>query len=118
MADGQSAAVGSPVGLLAKTKDDIPAVQAYAAVLKSGGAPAAAAAPPIAAAPVAAAAAVAATPAPVAAGGHTPAAGTINATPTARKLAQENNLDVTKIKVDTHAHSLIHSSHTPYYAFR
>ena len=49
VADGQSAAVGSPVGLLAKTKDDIPAVQAYAATLKAGGAP-------VAAAPAAAAA--------------------------------------------------------------
>ena len=103
--DGQSAAVGAPVALLAKTKDDIPAVQAYAASLKAGGAPAAVA--PVAAAPAAAApVAVAAAATPVAAGGYTPAAGTINATPTARKLAQENNLDVTKIKVDIHANSL------------
>jgi pyruvate/2-oxoglutarate dehydrogenase complex dihydrolipoamide acyltransferase (E2) component len=29
---------------------------------------------------------------------HVPAAGSINASPTARKLASENNLDVTKIK--------------------
>ena len=51
--DGQSAAVGAPVALLAKSKEDIPAVQAYAASLKSGGAPAAAA--PVAAAPAASA---------------------------------------------------------------
>ena len=109
--DGQSAAVGAPVALLAKSKEDIPAVQAYAASLKSGGAPAAAAAPaPAAAAPVAAVAAAAT---PVAVGGHTPAAGTINATPTARKLAQENNLDVSKIKVGVLSFFFMHPSYTP-----
>ena len=96
--DGQAAAVGAPVALLAKSKDDIPAVQAYAASLKAGGAPAAAA-PKAAAAPAAAAPVAAAAATPAATGGHTPAAGTINATPTARKLAQENNLDVATIKV-------------------
>ena len=49
--DGQSAAVGAPVALLAATKDDIPAVQAYAASLK-GGAPVAAAPSAVSAAPV------------------------------------------------------------------
>ena len=52
--DGQSAAVGAPVALLAKTKEDIPAVQAYAASMKGGGAPVAAAPAAVSAAPVAA----------------------------------------------------------------
>ena len=37
VADGETAPVGSPVGLMAKTVGDIPAVQAYAASLKAGG---------------------------------------------------------------------------------
>lgn len=135
-------------GLLAKTAAEIPAVQAYAASLKSGGAPvkAVAAAAPAAAVPVAAAPAAPA-PAPIVntgrvaasgyaqavakeagvdlrtvtpsrsdgyitsrdlttgstssatvSSGHVPAPGVINATPTARKLAAENNLDLAKIK--------------------
>jgi len=36
--DGEAAQVGSPVALIAKSAADIPAVQAYAANLKSGGA--------------------------------------------------------------------------------
>jgi len=59
--DGEIAQVGAPVAFIAKSKDEIPAVQAYANAVKSGGvAPVAAAA---AAAPVAAAT----TPAPSAA---------------------------------------------------
>ena len=153
--DGQTAPVGSPVGLLAATKEGIPAVQAYAAALKSGGAPvsttpAAAAAAPAAAAPAPATAAAVAVAAPavvntgyvaasgfakaqakaggidlrtvVPSGAHgvitakdlvgaaagapaaasgsawVPAPGTINATPMARKAAQENGLDVTTIR--------------------
>jgi pyruvate dehydrogenase E2 component (dihydrolipoamide acetyltransferase) len=92
--DGESAPVGSPVGLMAKTLADLPAVQAYAAALKSGGAP------PVAAAPVAVVAAPAVVVAVQAAGSpaFVPAEGTVNASPQARKLALENNLDVTKIK--------------------
>jgi pyruvate dehydrogenase E2 component (dihydrolipoamide acetyltransferase) len=147
--DGEIASVGSPVGYLAKTKEDVAAVQAYVA---SGAATGGAAAAPAAAAPAAIAAPVAvAAPVPVAAapaavvntgrieatpyakklakekgvdlstvtgsaGGRivskdlsgisatlspvsswTPASGTINATPKAKKLAQDNNLDVRKI---------------------
>jgi pyruvate dehydrogenase E2 component (dihydrolipoamide acetyltransferase) len=95
--DGESAPVGSPVGLMAKTLADLPAVQAYAAALKSGGAPVAAAPAAVIAAP----AVVAAAPAAVQAAGSSafvPAEGTVNASPQARKLALENNLDVTKIK--------------------
>lgn len=92
--DGESAPVGSPVGLMAKAVADIPLVQAYAAASKSGGAPAAAAATPVAAAVVA----TAVVSAPADASAFVPAQGTINASPQARKLALENNLDVTKIK--------------------
>ena len=94
--DGEVAPVGSPVGLMAKSLADIPAVQAYAASLKAGGA-----APP-AAVVTAVAATNMATPSasaqPAAAGSFVPGEGTINASPQARKLAAENNLDVTKIK--------------------
>ena len=141
--DGEIAAVGAPVGYLAKTTADIPKVQAY---LSGGGVPASTAAAAIAADATAASIASApATPAVAAvvnsgrisASGyaqvvakqegidlravtpsrpdqyivakdlvgvpgspveHVPAAGSINASPTARKLASENNLDVTKIK--------------------
>jgi pyruvate dehydrogenase E2 component (dihydrolipoamide acetyltransferase) len=139
--DGEIAAVGAPVGYLAKTAADIPKVQAY---LSGGGVPAAATAA-IADAPAASIVSAPATPAVAAvvnsgrisASGyaqvmakqegidlravtpsrpdqyivakdlvgvpgspveHVPAAGSINASPTARKLASENNLDVTKIK--------------------
>ena len=149
--DGETAAVGSPLGLMAKSAADIPAVQAYAASLKSGGAPVAAAAP---SAPVEMSVSVVSvtplivqvpktilTEGRVASSGYAkalakelnidlrtvtssrsdglitsrdlasgsvgavssvsayiPAAGTINASPMARKLAAENNLDVQKIK--------------------
>ena len=95
--DGESAAVGSPVGLMAKTVADIPAVQAYAIALKagsvSGSAPVAdsAAVVPVVAAAVSV---IAATSAAV----FTPTEGLINATPQARKLAADNNLDLSKIK--------------------
>lgn len=93
VADGESAAVGSPVGLMAKTVADIPAVQAYAIALKAGGT--------TTSAPVAAAVAVAAAVVPVVTlppAAFTPTEGLINATPQARKLAAENNLDLSKIK--------------------
>jgi pyruvate dehydrogenase E2 component (dihydrolipoamide acetyltransferase) len=150
--DGETAAVGSPLGLMAKSAADIPAVQAYAASLKAGGASIA----PAAAAPSApvemSVSVVSVTPlvvqvpktilteGRVASSGYAkalakelnidlrtvtssrsdglitsrdlssgtvgevivsayiPAAGTINASPMARKLAAENNLDVQKIK--------------------
>jgi len=143
--EGQSAPVGAPVALLAKTAADIPNVQAQAAGVKAGGgavkAPVAAAAASAAAA--AAPAAAASAPAivndgRVAASGYAktvakeqgidlktvtpsradglvtskdlagvtgsgppayvPAAGVINATPMARKLATDNGLDLTKLK--------------------
>lgn len=60
--EGEAASVGSPVALLAAKESDIPALQSYAASLKSGGgaaaAPAAAPAPASAAAPAPASAAV------------------------------------------------------------
>ena len=96
VADGESAAVGSPVGLMAKTLADIPAVQAYAIALKAGGASSSApVANSAAVVPVTAAAPVIAAP-PVAV--FTPTEGLINATPQARKLAADNNLDLSKIK--------------------
>lgn len=53
--EGESQAVGGPIGLLVDSEADIPAVEAYAKVLKSGGeavaAPVAAAAPDAAAPP-------------------------------------------------------------------
>ena len=94
--EGESAPVGSPVGLMAKSLAGIPAVQAYAASLKSGGAPAPAAVwTPASTVSAVAPAAPART---AAAGSFVPGEGTINASPQARKLATENNLDVTKIK--------------------
>jgi len=146
--DGEVAPVGSPVGYLAPTADEIPAVQAYiASGGGSGGGGGAAAAAPTPAAPTPApapAAAPAAAPAEVvntgrvAASGyaqtvakeeginlntvtpsrsdgfitakdlagaaateapvHIPAPGSINASPMARKLAAENNLDVSTIQ--------------------
>lgn len=151
--DGETAAVGSPLGLMAKSAADIPAVQAYAASMKAGGAsmaPVAAAAP---SAPVEMSVSVVSvtplvvqvpkailTEGRVASSGYAkalakelnidlrtvtssrsdglitsrdlasgsvgavtvsayiPAAGTINASPMARKLAAENNLDVQKIR--------------------
>jgi len=139
--DGEVAAVGAPVGYLAKTAMDIPKVQAY---LSGGGVPAAntAAVADTSVAPIAPAApapvvAAFVNPGRVSASGyaqvvakqegidlravtpsrpdqyitakdlvgvpgspveHVPAAGSINASPMARKLANENNLDVTKIK--------------------
>lgn len=147
VADGQIAPVGAPVGYLAKTKDDIPKVQAYvkggggAAAAPAASAPAAGSATTTAsvAAPAASAPAAIVNDGRVAASGyakavakdagidlrtvtpsrpdqyitskdlasgavgsavseHVPAPGSINASPTARKLAAENNLDVTKIK--------------------
>ena len=150
--DGESAAVGSPVGLMAKTVADIPAVQAYAATMKSGGAPVVAqvaAAVPVpstvalsvlSVTPLIVAVPTIVNEGRIASSGYAkmmakelnidlrtvtssrsdglitsrdlssgvvgvavvsayvPAAGTINASPMARKLALENNLDVTKIK--------------------
>lgn len=96
--DGESAPVGSPVGLMAKTLADLPAVQAYAAALKSGGAPVSAAPAAVIAAPVVAAAVAPFAAQSAASSAFVPAEGTVNASPQARKLALENNLDVTKIK--------------------
>lgn len=97
--DGESAAVGSPVGLMAKTLADLPAVQAYAATLKAGGAPVVAAPAAVIAVPAAAAAVSAPVMAQSASSSaFVPAEGTVNASPQARKLALENSLDVTKIK--------------------
>jgi pyruvate dehydrogenase E2 component (dihydrolipoamide acetyltransferase) len=70
-------------------------VQAYAAALKSGGAPVSAVAAPAA---VAAPVAVPVVAQSAASSAFVPAEGTVNASPQARKLALENNLDVTKIK--------------------
>lgn len=141
--DGEVASVGSPVGYLAKTAADIPAVQAYVSGGGGGGAAATSSSP----AAVSVSSTPVATPTPaakptivndgrVAASGYakaqakvqgidlqtvtpsradkfitskdlasgavsstyTPAPGTINASPMARKLAKENKLDVTKIQ--------------------
>jgi len=92
--DGEVAEVGAPVALIAKSAADIPAVQAYAAILKSGGASTAAPVTPVT--PTVSQAAPVTVSAP--AGAYVPQAGTINATPMARKLASDNGLDVTKIK--------------------
>jgi pyruvate dehydrogenase E2 component (dihydrolipoamide acetyltransferase) len=153
--EGESTTVGSPVGLMAMTVAEIPAVQAYAAGMKSGGGAIAAPAPPAPGMEVSVAVTsvtplvvtvpkITVTDGRVASSGYAkamakelnidlrtvtssradglvtskdlssgsssgstavstvsayvPAAGTINASPMARKLAAENNLDVQKIK--------------------
>lgn len=143
--DGESAEVGKPVALIAKTKEAIPGIQEYAASMKGGVPPAAqpvaststSAAAPAAAASTSAAPAIlndgrvvasgyaqaqakaqnidlrtvspsrpdgyitskdlsGATPGAPAA--YTPTPGTINATPSARKFAAENGIDLSKVK--------------------
>jgi pyruvate/2-oxoglutarate dehydrogenase complex dihydrolipoamide acyltransferase (E2) component len=153
--DGESTTVGSPVGLMAMSVAEIPAVQAYAAGMKSGGGAIAAPSPPAPGVEVSVAVTsvtplvvtvpkIIVTDGRVASSGYAkamakelnidlrtvtssradglvtskdlssglssgstavssvssyvPAAGTINASPMARKLAAENNLDVQKIK--------------------
>eukprot|EP00596_Hydrurales_sp_CCMP1899_P009966 CAMPEP_0119042758 /NCGR_PEP_ID=MMETSP1177-20130426/16134_1 /TAXON_ID=2985 /ORGANISM="Ochromonas sp, Strain CCMP1899" /LENGTH=612 /DNA_ID=CAMNT_0007009761 /DNA_START=224 /DNA_END=2062 /DNA_ORIENTATION=+ len=148
--EGESAPVGSPVGLMAKTQAEVPAVQKYAEAMKSGS-PLAAPVAVVMEAVVAAPAAVAPVATPtivndgrVASSGYAktvakdqnidlrtvtpsradglitakdlatgsiatiaaiatsneyvPPAGTVNASPMARKLAVENNLDLKNIK--------------------
>merc|ERR1719217_79697 len=87
--EGESAAVGAPVALLAANEADIEKVAAAGAA-GAGAAPAAAA--PAAAAPAAAAAAPAA-PAPAAAA-PAPAGGRVVASPFAKKLAEEKGVDL------------------------
>ena len=153
--DGESTTVGSPVGLMAMTVAEIPAVQAYAASMKSGGGSVALPSQPAPGVEVSvsvtsvtplvvAVPKIIVTDGRVASSGYAkamakelnidlrtvtssradglvtskdlssgsstadsaastssayvPAAGTINASPMARKLAAENNLDVQKIK--------------------
>ena len=81
--EGESTAVGSPVALIAKTKEAIPAIQAYAATLQAGGVPAAAAAP--AAAPAASASAASA---PVVSTGRVVASGY------AQAVAKDQGIDL------------------------
>ena len=142
--DGESAEVGKPVALIAKTKEAIPSIQEYAAAMNGGGLPAQ---------PVASASTGMSTPAspaattvppvilndgrivasgyaqaqakaqnidlrtvapsrpdgyitskdlsgatPGAPAAYTPTPGTINATPSARKYASENGIDLSKVK--------------------
>ena len=144
--DGESAEVGKPVALIAKTKEAIPGIQEYAASMKGGVVPPAA--QPVASTSTSAAApaAAASTPAapailndgrvvasgyaqaqakaqnidlrtvspsrpdgyitskdlsgatPGAPAAYTPTPGTINATPSARKFAAENGIDLSKVK--------------------
>lgn len=153
--DGESTTVGSPVGLMAMTVAEIPAVQAYAASMKSGGGAVALPSQPapgveISVSVTSVTPLVVAVPKMIVTDGrvassgyakamakelnidlrtvtssradglvtskdlssgsstadsalstssaYVPAAGTINASPMARKLAAENNLDVQKIK--------------------
>jgi len=144
--DGESAEVGKPVALIAKTKEAIPGIQEYAASMKGGVAPPAAqpvASTSTSAAAPAAAASTSAAPAilndgrvvasgyaqaqakaqnidlrtvspsrpdgyitskdlsgatPGAPAAYTPTPGTINATPSARKFAAENGIDLSKVK--------------------
>ncbi len=142
--DGESAEVGKPVALIAKTKEAIPSIQEYAAAMKGGGLPAAAA-QPVASASTSTSAPASSPVAPaivndgrIAASGYaqaqakaqnidlrtvassrpdgyitskdlsgatpgapaayTPTPGTINATPSARKYAAENGIDLSKVK--------------------
>lgn len=62
--DGEIAEVGSPVAFIAKSKDEIPAVQAYAAAVKAGGgiAPVATSPAPVASSPASAPVAAVSTP--------------------------------------------------------
>jgi pyruvate dehydrogenase E2 component (dihydrolipoamide acetyltransferase) len=85
---GDSAPVGSAIGLLAETEAEIAAAKAQAA---AGGTAAAPAAKPAAAAPVATNAAV---PAPVA----SQASGRVFVSPRARKLAKEAGIDLKTLK--------------------
>jgi pyruvate dehydrogenase E2 component (dihydrolipoamide acetyltransferase) len=144
--DGESAEVGKPVALIAKTKEAIPGIQEYAASMKGGVVPPAAqpvASTSTSAAAPAAAASTSAAPAilndgrvvasgyaqaqakaqnidlrtvspsrpdgyitskdlsgatPGAPAAYTPTPGTINATPSARKFAAENGIDLSKVK--------------------
>ena len=85
--EGSSAAVGAPVALIAKTKDEIAKVAA--AGVGGGSAPAMAAAP---------AAAAPATSAPVAmASAAAPTTGRVVASPFAKKLAEEKGIDLTRV---------------------
>lgn len=84
--EGESAAVGSPVALIAESEGDIAALKAYAASLDGAPAAPAAAASPVAAAPRAAAPAVAA-----------PAGGRVVASPLAKKLADEVGVDINSV---------------------
>ena len=87
--EGGVAAVGAPVALLVTNKDDV-------AKASSATVSAAVSSSPAPAAPVSAPA-KASTESQFSSD-YVPAAGVINATPSARKYAAENNLDVTKIK--------------------
>eukprot|EP00986_Skeletonema_menzelii_P001166 scaffold307_cov146-Skeletonema_menzelii.AAC.20 len=90
--EGESAAVGTPVALIAANEADIPTLKAYAATL--GGAPAAAspaAAAPAAAAPKAAAPKAAAAPKSASAGGR------VVASPLAKKMAEEMGVDLSTV---------------------
>ena len=89
--EGESAAVGTPVALIAANEADIPALKAYASSL--GGAPA-----PVAAAPAAAAAPKVAAPAASAAPKAAASSGErVVASPLAKKMAQEMNVDITSV---------------------
>jgi len=90
--EGDSAAVGAPVGLLAANEADIAKV---AAAGPQGGA---AAGSPVAAPPAAASAATAPVAAPPAASTATaPAAGRVVASPFAKKLAEEKGIDLSAV---------------------
>jgi pyruvate dehydrogenase E2 component (dihydrolipoamide acetyltransferase) len=91
--EGESAAVGTPVALIAANEADIPALKAYAAVLS--GAPVAAA--PAAAAPVVAAPAKAAPKAASASSAAASAGGRVVASPLAKKMAEEMGVDINSV---------------------
>jgi pyruvate dehydrogenase E2 component (dihydrolipoamide acetyltransferase) len=92
---GGEASVGAPVAFICENEADIPALQAYAANLGSGGVAAAAAPAPVAASAPAAAPAAKAAPAsspPSAASGDR-----VVASPLAKKLASERGIDLASV---------------------
>lgn len=91
--EGESAPVGSPIGLLAETEDEIAEAKAKAAA-QSSSAPAAPAAPKVEeSSPVAAKV----SPPPPAVSAAPPTPGKLVATPYAKKLAKQHKVDISKL---------------------
>lgn len=88
--EGESAAVGTPVAFIAANEADIPALKTYASSV--GGGPA-----PVAAAPAAAASPKVAAPAVAAPLAASSSGDRVVASPLAKKMAQEMNVDIASV---------------------